>query len=149
MTEENQYPGASQPSQAHSQPEQNQGSSSFPSSPPPPPPPLGGSYPPPTGGGGQLPPPQSSSAGSVIALILGILSLMCCGLLTGIPAIFVGYSEMKAADEGRSNAASRSLAKVGFILGIIGTALNLLGIVTYMFLLFLGHSYGWMNGMNF
>ncbi len=60
------------------------------------------------------------------ALVLGILSLVCCGFLTGIPAIILGRNakaELEAAGQ------SGSTANVGMILGIIGTALSILGLV--------------------
>jgi hypothetical protein len=67
----------------------------------------------------------------VIALVLGILSIVCCGFLAGIPAIFVGRSELKDIDEGRSTEANRTIAKVGYILGIVGTALSCIGVLVY------------------
>lgn len=69
---------------------------------------------------------------AIIALVLGILSLICCGFFTGIPAIFVGRSELKAIDQGLSPEGNRTLAKVGFILGIVGTILSLLGTLAYI-----------------
>lgn len=85
----------------------------------PPPPPMGM---PPAAGGSQ----EKNSLG-VWALVLGILSILCCGFLAGIPAIILGNNGKKAAAEGR--ATNGSLANVGFILGIIGTALSVLGII--------------------
>jgi uncharacterized protein DUF4190 len=81
------------------------------------------------------PPPGAAPANNtkaVIALVLGILSLVCCGFFSGIPAIFVGRSELKDIDEGRSIEANRTLAKLGFILGLIGTILSCLGALAYI-----------------
>lgn len=39
---------------------------------------------------------------------------------------------MKAIDEGRSAEANRGMAKVGFILGIVGTILSFLGLLFYV-----------------
>lgn len=69
---------------------------------------------------------QKNSLGTW-ALVLGILSIVCCGLFTGIPAIFVGRASEKAQAEGLAN--NGNLGKIGFILGIIGTALSLVGVV--------------------
>jgi hypothetical protein len=66
-----------------------------------------------------------------LALILGILSLLCCGFFSGIPAIFVGHSAIKDIDKGRSAESNRTLAKLGFILGIVGTVLSILGLLAY------------------
>ncbi len=82
--------------------------------------------PPPGGGYGQpgygAPVPDNSSK-STWALVLGILSIPCCGLFAGIPAIILGQQVM---NEGGPNAGK---GKAGFILGIIGTALSILGII--------------------
>jgi hypothetical protein len=79
------------------------------------------------------PPPSApgSSSKAVIALVLGILSILCFGFLAGIPAIFVGKSELKDIDEGRSLESNRTLAKVGYILGIVGTVLSCIGALIY------------------
>lgn len=54
------------------------------------------------------------------ALILGIASLMLCGMFSGIPAIILGRAGEKAQDQGLAN--NRALARTGWILGIVGTA---------------------------
>jgi hypothetical protein len=88
--------------------------------PPPPPGPYGE---PPYGapqGGGQHP------RGTLI-LVLGILSIVCCGLFTGIPAIIMGKSALdEAQTAGYTNA---GMIKAGFICGIVGTCLSVLGII--------------------
>jgi len=81
------------------------------------------------------PPPMGMPVGAsdeknslgVWALVLGILSIVCCGLLAGIPAIILGNNSKKAAAEGR--ATNGTLGNVGFILGIIGTVLGTIGII--------------------
>lgn len=57
----------------------------------------------------------------VWALVLGMLSFLFCGLLTGIPAIILGRQSQQAEREGLAD--NGTLGKVGFIVGIIGTAL--------------------------
>lgn len=66
---------------------------------------------------------QKNNTKAIVALVLGILGLICCGFLTGIPAIFVGKSELNAIDAGQSDPSNRGLAKAGFILGIVSTIL--------------------------
>ena len=83
-------------------------------------------------------PPVTTSTASMLSLILGILSLSCCGFFTGIPAIFLGHAEIKAADAGRIHSSNRTLAKIGMVLGIVGTALSRLGTLLYFLLLFFG-----------
>lgn len=77
-------------------------------------------------------PAQGENTKAIITLVLGILSLICCGFFAGIPAIFVGRSELKAIDEGRSPESNRTLTKVGFILGIVGTILSALATLAYI-----------------
>lgn len=83
-------------------------------------------------------PPVTTSTASMLALILGILSLSCCGFFTGIPAIFLGRAEIKAADEGRIHSSNRTLAKIGMVLGIVSTVLSCLGTLFYFLILFFG-----------
>lgn len=94
--------------------------------------------------------PVSSSTNSVIALVLGILSLTCCGFFSGIPAFFVGRAEIKNIDEGRSAENNRTLAKIGMILGLVGAIFSCLGTLVYMAIIALGVTSGVMhNKFNF
>lgn len=76
-------------------------------------------------------PASKTNVSAIIALILGILSLTCCGFFTGIPAILLGRSEMKASEGMAGLESNRTIAKVGMILGIIGTVLSLIGFLIY------------------
>lgn len=69
-----------------------------------------------------------------ISLILGILGIVCCGLLAPV-AWVMGSSELKAIKAGTSPAAGEGLAKAGMILGIIGTVLLVL---TFLWIFFAG-----------
>jgi hypothetical protein len=63
---------------------------------------------------------------------LGIVSLFCCGLLTGIVAIVLGLNGKKVAAQ---NGIGGGQAQAGIILGAIGTALwaiYLVGRVTFL-----------------
>jgi integral membrane protein len=51
------------------------------------------------------------------ALGLGIASLVCCGLLTGIPAMVLGFLGIQAANEGR--ASNKGMAIAGLIMGVL------------------------------
>lgn len=82
------------------------------------------------------PPPMVPAAGGasgsknslgVWSLVLGIVSILCCGLLAGIPAIILGLNSKKAAAAGL--ATNGSLGQVGFILGIIGSVLGTIGLI--------------------
>jgi hypothetical protein len=89
--------------------------------------------------------PSPSSSNSIMALILGILSIPCCGFISGIPAIFLGRSELKAIEQGKIPATNRTMAKAGMILGIIGTILSLLGTLVYIILIAMGISAGMLQ----
>lgn len=88
------------------------------------------------------------SSQAIAALILGILSLICCGFFTGIPAIVIGRKEMRAIQEGRSAAAGESVAKIGYILGLIGTVLTCLAMLAYALLFGLGIGAGMLEEMR-
>lgn len=91
--------------------------------------------------------PAPSNSKATIALVLGILSLVCCGFLAGIPAIILGRSELKAIDEGRSPETNRTLAKVGWILGLVGTILSVVGAIVYILIIVLAVTTGSMQNM--
>ena len=75
---------------------------------------------------------QSSSTQAIVALVLGILGIICCGLLAPI-AWYLGSQEVRAIQEGRSPVAGEGLAKAAKILGIIGTVLLVLSILWIFF----------------
>ncbi len=104
------------------------------------PPPIG--QPVPTG---PVIPSQPTSTKSIMALILGILSLLCCGFFSGIPAIILGKSEINLIDEGKITENNRTIAKVGLILGIVGTAFSALFFLIYIVFIALGLSAGMMQ----
>jgi len=55
------------------------------------------------------------------AFWLGLASLFCCGLLAGIPAIYVGARALADIEASRGRLVGRGLAWVGIILGVLGT----------------------------
>ncbi|MBT3181082.1 MAG: DUF4190 domain-containing protein [Deltaproteobacteria bacterium] len=93
-------------------------------------------------------PTSQASSKAMAALILGILALVCMGFLTGIPAIIIGKMELKDIKEGKSPKEGEGIAKVGFILGIVGTVLTCLVMLLGFALFFLGISAGMMDGLQ-
>jgi ABC-type Fe3+ transport system permease subunit len=91
-----------------------------------PPPPPGGGYgaQQPGYGGGQSEHPQGT-----MILVMGILGLVCCGILA-IVAWVMGNKAQKEIDAGQY--APTSGVKIGRILGMIGTILSILGLVFYL-----------------
>lgn len=103
-----------------------------PGSPPPgsPPPPFQPApYQPQPGYGAVASQPTNQKA--TIALILGILSVVCCPI-SGPFAIFVGRSAMSEIDASGGTQGGRGLGQAGFILGIIGCVFLLLGILYFL-----------------
>jgi hypothetical protein len=76
---------------------------------------------------------QSASSQAITALVLGILSIVCCQI-AGPIAWYIGNQELKAIQAGASPAAGESLAKAGKILGIIGTVLFVLWLLWIFFM---------------
>ena len=103
----------------------------------PPPPPGGGGYsgPPPIGGGvygGGAGFPVDHPKGMTV-LILGILSLVCCGPL-GIVAWVMGNTALREIDAEPGRYGNRQLVQIGRILGIVGAVLFLFGLLWLVFL---------------
>lgn len=105
---------------------------------PPQPPQYGAPQP---GGFGQ-PQPQGSNNDATISLVLGILSIICCGFLAGIPAIIFANKAEKSFAMNPGAGSGQGLAKAGKILGIIGTVLSVLGIIVWIGLIALGAASG-------
>lgn len=96
-------------------------------------------------------PSQPSSTGStraLITLILGVLSLVCGGFVMGIPAIILGHMELKAIKNGEAPKEGEGVAKVGYILGIVGTVLTCLLMLGMFLLMLLGISLGAGQAMS-
>lgn len=72
--------------------------------------------------------PEKSQATTI--LILGILSIVCCGL-AGIAAWIMGNNELQAIDEGRRPPENRGTANAGRICGIIGLVLTALVLILF------------------
>ena len=84
-------------------------------------------YPAPQYDGGYRAPDNSNG---LLAMILGIVSLLVGGLVLGIPAIILGRKGRAKADAGL--ATNRDQATVGLVTGIISTALSVVGIVIFL-----------------
>lgn len=132
------------------------------STPPPPPPPYGappppppyGSAPPPPPYGNQPPqygapgygapgygapygnpygPPTQSSQKALWSLILGIAGIACCGL-AAVAALIMGNQAKKEIAASGGTQTGEGQAQAGYILGIIGCVLWVLGIIAYIIL---------------
>jgi divalent metal cation (Fe/Co/Zn/Cd) transporter len=79
----------------------------------------------------------------VLILVLGILSLILCGVL-GIFAWMMGKRDLALIRSGRMDKEGEALTKVGYILGIVGTILFLLQLL--LFTLYIAGMMFWMAG---
>ena len=91
---------------------------------------------------------QTGSTRALATLILGVLSLICGGFMTGIPAIILGHMELNAIKKGEAPKEGEGLAKVGYILGIVGTVLTCLAMLAIFFLMVLGISLGTSGALS-
>jgi hypothetical protein len=94
---------------------------------PPPPPNYGGQ--PPAYGGGMPGGPTRDHPRATLILVLGIVSIVCCGLFTGIPAIIMGRGALREIDAAPGTFRNRGTVKAGYICGIVGTVLSAIGIL--------------------
>lgn len=103
------------------------------------PPPMSSQPYPPNAGYPQAPQNGMGTA----ALVMGILQFFCLGLIGSILAIVFGKIGMERADQGLAD--NRGVAKAGFILGVIGVVLALVGFIIVMALAATGnlHQSGW------
>lgn len=75
---------------------------------------------------------DKASTNAILALVLGIVSFLGCGLITAIPAWIIGKKEVAEINEGRSPAAGRTMAQIGMILGIVATVLSVIGFIVWL-----------------
>ena len=73
--------------------------------------------------------PQKTNGKAIWSLVLGIVGMVCCGFIAGIPAIILGNMAKKEIDAGQGT--GRGMAQAGFILGIIAVALGILWIILW------------------
>ena len=81
-------------------------------------------------------PPASSKA--TTSLVLGIVSIVMCGLFLGVPAMIVSRQAKQeiAASQGRLG--GEGMATAGFVTGLIGTIWSVLGVILVVVLIAVG-----------
>jgi len=83
---------------------------------------------------------QRKSGRAVLALVLGILSFVGFGPITGIAAWIIGNSVLNDIRNGTEDPGEAGLAQAGKVLGMIATILTILGFC--LFLMFTGAFFG-------
>ena len=84
------------------------------------------------------PRPTARAKGAVAALVCGILAVLCCGVFTGIVAIYQGSQARYRIRASNGRLSGNGLALAGMVLGIIGcleTLASIWAVAT-------GHRYG-------
>ncbi|MDO7868661.1 DUF4190 domain-containing protein [Nocardioides jiangxiensis] len=79
-------------------------------------------------------PAPPNDGGAIAAFVLGIIGIVgMCGygfsLLLSPVALVLGRTSMKRIDSSQGQVAGRGFAQAGFIMGIIGTVLLVLGVI--------------------
>lgn len=82
--------------------------------------------------------PVTPTSGLAIAsLILGILSLISCSILTGLPAVICGHMALKEVQQSYSALNGRGLAVAGLIMGWFSVA-SIVVIIWVLWMMFIG-----------
>jgi len=64
-----------------------------------------------------------------LILVLGILSLVTCGIFAGIPAWILGNSDLKKMKQGLMDRAGEGNTSAGRIMGIISVIMGIVGVI--------------------
>ncbi|MGH9199553.1 MAG: DUF4190 domain-containing protein, partial [Acidimicrobiia bacterium] len=89
-------------------------------------------------------PPNDGQA--TAALILGLLGIVLCPLILSIPAIILGRQSQRRIEMSAGALSGLGLAKAGWILGIIGTAVGAIPLLFILFAVILGAAGGGSGG---
>ncbi len=73
-----------------------------------------------------------------LILVLGILSLVLCGLFTGIPAWIMGKGDLIKIRGGTMDPEGEGSTKAGMICGIISCTITAVTLVILILLIFVG-----------
>ncbi len=61
----------------------------------------------------------------LIAMLLSIGGILCCGPILGVPGAILGWLELQAIREGRSPADGKLMSQVGLWVGIAATVIHI------------------------
>lgn len=92
--------------------------------------------------------PRQDHPKAQTAMILGVLSLVCCGIFTGIPAYIMGNNALKEIHYSGGALGGEGMAKAGKILGIISIVLFVFGLIVWGILLATGNAYFEFNATS-
>jgi hypothetical protein len=69
---------------------------------------------------------------ATVSMVFGILSLVCLGILAGVPAVICGHIALGKVKRGEAE--GEGMAKAGLIMGYISIALNILAFIVWLLL---------------
>jgi hypothetical protein len=75
--------------------------------------------------------PQKTDGLAITSLVLGILSMICCGIVTGIPAVICGHIAIGRMKKD-PNLQGKGLAMAGLIIGYLGIVVSVFYLI-YVF----------------
>jgi hypothetical protein len=81
-----------------------------------------------------LRPPPPTNGYAVAALGLGVVSLMGCSFVTGIPAIVLSRIARREIAASHGEMVGEDLATIGFALGLVATVIGVLALVGLLIL---------------
>ena len=71
-------------------------------------------------------------AQAITSLVVGIISIFCCGIILAPFAIYRGAKAKRLIDESGVGQEHRGMAVAGFIIGIVALVLNVVGLLFYI-----------------
>jgi len=84
--------------------------------------------------------PPKTSGKATTSLVLGVVSMVCFGFFTGIPAIIVGMRARKEIRHSQGRVSGDGLALGGIITGIIGSLIGVALIALFIGVIAVGNS---------
>lgn len=89
----------------------------------------------------------STNVLAIVSLVASILGIVCCGcFMPSIAGIICGYIGGKQIDASNGAQTGKGLARAGFILGIIGIALSVIGWIIEIIAIAMQHRAGGGGG---
>jgi hypothetical protein len=83
-------------------------------------------------------PVAPNSGKATTSLVLGICSLVACGLFLGIPAMIIGRQAKQEIQASQGRLGGEGLATAGFVTGLIGTIWSALAAILIIVLIAVG-----------
>lgn len=75
---------------------------------------------------------------AITSLVVGIVSLVCCGIVLAPFAIYRGNKAKTLIDQSGIGQQHRGIAMAGFIIGIVSLVLNVIGLIFYVIMIAAG-----------